>query len=115
MKLWNMQTIFIFLLVIMSSASSKISIRDLDKPQLLFELWKNSPVAHFYVNFPSLAPKFDAKKAVIAVDTYIDYFEGRCIKTDLSQDEVNPAMYDRDAGEGAFAKIVAKMRLKDEI
>ena len=40
---------------------------------------------------------------------YIDYFCGRCIKTDISGDSVNPRLYDRDAGDGEFARIVKSL------
>jgi hypothetical protein len=63
------------------------------------------PVAGFFQMMPWLAPPFDESLATSAVGKYIDYFCGRCIKCDLSKDFVDPAMYDRDAGDGAFAQI----------
>ena len=41
-----------------------------------------------------------------AVKCHIDYFCGRAIKTDLSKDSVDPYLYDRDAGQGTFQKVV---------
>ncbi len=40
----------------------------------------------------------------------VDYVFGRPIKTDFTGDEVNERLYDRDAGAGAFARVVASLR-----
>jgi hypothetical protein len=53
---------------------------------------------------------FNHEAAKVAVTKYIDYFGGKAIKMDLSGDEVDPRIYDRDAGEGAFARVVATLR-----
>jgi len=53
---------------------------------------------------------FDKAAAEKAVTGYIDYFCGKAIKTDLSEDKVDPYLYDRDAGAGAFARAVASVR-----
>lgn len=36
--------------------------------------------------------------------TYFDYVKGRVLKVDLSGDEFDPRLYDRDHGDGAAAK-----------
>lgn len=87
-----------------------IDIRGIDKIKLLHLLWDAQNVAGFYRNMPMIAPRFDQFEAETAVTKYIDYFCGRCIKTDLSGDTVDPDMYDRDAGPGMFAAIVADIR-----
>lgn len=35
---------------------------------------------------------------------YFDYLKGRVMKVDLTDDTLNPALYDRDNGEGAALK-----------
>lgn len=87
-----------------------INITGLDKVSLLKNMWDNMPIASFFMQMPHLSPEFDYKSAENAVKNYIDYFSGRCIKTNLSSDFVDPSMYDRDAGTGALAKIVKSMR-----
>ena len=37
---------------------------------------------------------------------YFDYLHGKVMKIDLSGDELNPALYDRDNGQGAAAAAV---------
>lgn len=76
------------------------------KVDLLKGLWENmNPASFFTMNgFPT--PEFDEKLALSAVEEYIDYFQGRCIKTNISGTEVDPWLYDRDAGKDAFQKVV---------
>ena len=55
------------------------------------------------------SPEFDESAAELSVKKYIDYFQGRCIKADISGDYVDPGLYDRDAGSGAFQKIINEL------
>ena len=41
---------------------------------------------------------------------YIDRYCGRTVKADLSQQNVDPSLYDREAGRGTFAKVVENLR-----
>jgi hypothetical protein len=41
---------------------------------------------------------------------YFDYVFGRPIKSDISGDVLDPRLYDRDAGEGAAASAIARLR-----
>ena len=41
---------------------------------------------------------------------YFDYLCGRPLKIDISTDEIDPRLYDRDAGEGACARAIASIR-----
>ena len=89
-----------------------VDITGLDKVELLRNLWLNMTPALFFSFSGMPVPEFDSKLASNAILTYIDYFCGRCIKTNLSHDFADPHLYDRDAGTGSFAKIVTKMRFK---
>lgn len=59
-------------------------------------------------------PPFDDDLAAKSVKEWIDYFAGRCIKTDLSGDKAEPWGYDRDWGDGAFQRIVTELRKKTQ-
>lgn len=83
-----------------------IDISKVDKIALLKDLWKNQKTAIFFAFNTLQAPSFDEKLAEKAVKGRIDYFCGRAIKTDLSKDSVDPYLYDRDAGQGTFQKVV---------
>jgi hypothetical protein len=41
---------------------------------------------------------------------YFDYVCGVPVKSDLSEDQVDPWGYDRDQGQGAFQRVVDKLR-----
>jgi hypothetical protein len=48
---------------------------------------------------------------VIGVEPlYFDYLCGRPLKVDIGGDTLDPRLYDRDAGEGAAARVIAKLR-----
>lgn len=50
--------------------------------------------------------------AGIKRELYFDYVQGRPLKADLSGDEFNPALYDRDNGQGAGAAAVERARAR---
>uniref|UniRef100_A0A6C0HHD1 Uncharacterized protein n=1 Tax=viral metagenome TaxID=1070528 RepID=A0A6C0HHD1_9ZZZZ len=97
--------------------STNIDIKGLNKGQLLDALVLgtryNGPFA-FASEFASyLSPEDSNKSEKIANAGYIDRYGGKPIKTNLSGDFVDPRLYDRDAGQGTFAKIVQIMRLAE--
>jgi hypothetical protein len=89
-----------------------IDISGLDKVELLFNLWNNQPfIAPAYIGNPLMFDDVNARKAVTR---YIDYFNGRPIKTDLSKDTVDTWLYNRDAGKGKFEAIVEMLRKRNK-
>ena len=87
-----------------------VNISGIDKVQLLKALWLNAKPASFFGGSGTTPPIFNEARASSAVKDYIDYFDGRCIKTDLSKDAANPRLYDRDWGNGAFEKVVRSLK-----
>jgi hypothetical protein len=61
-----------------------LSIQNLSKVDLLYEMWKHQRVASFFGE--GKGPDFDVEAAKDAVKGYVDYFCGRAIKTNLSED-----------------------------
>ena len=104
--------IFILLIIpTIKEQSMSIDIGGIDKVKLLRKLWDNQIRAAFFTmnGIPSLP--FDESGAAKAITAgYIDYYAGRAIKSNLSGDTANTAMYDRDAGKGKFAQIVSSLR-----
>ena len=45
----------------------------------------------------------EAQDLLDSGNTYFDYLKGRVMKVDLSRDELDPRLYDRDNGQGAAA------------
>ncbi len=85
-----------------------VDISGLDKVELLHNLWRGGEVAGFYGG--GMSPSFNVERAQKAVAGYIDYYDGRAMKTDLSGDTAESWLYNRDAGAGKFESIVAAMR-----
>ena len=81
-----------------------VNIIGLDKVKLLKALWENQIVASYFALIEE--PSFDYDLAKRVTGGYIDYFQGRAIKCNLSGDFVNPRLYDRDAGNGKFQAVV---------
>ena len=87
-----------------------VNIKGIRKTELLKALWEKSSIAGFYPMTGLKAPEFDEKRAEEAVKGYIDYFQGRVIKCNISGDTAIPYLYDRDNGPGLFEIIVSKLR-----
>lgn len=96
-----------------------IDVSDLDQYSLIKALWRNMKPASFFNSFTAMAagltppsePSNDEIDRTFHSGKYIDYLAGRCIKTDFGDTtQVNTRLYNRDAGEGAFEKIVASLR-----
>ena len=83
-----------------------ISIAGINKIKLLQALVQRTAFIGFNAQMGYHGPSFDEAKAREAVKRRIDYYCGKPIKCDLSGDEVDPWLYDRDAGQGAFARCV---------
>ena len=90
-----------------------VDISDIDVVVLIRELWKNQRIAAFFHDAPWMAPPEPSNNEIMSHLEWgrIDYIAGRCIKTDFSDlKHVNTRLYDRDAGEGTFERIIAKLR-----
>lgn len=96
--------------------ADRISIQGLDKAELLANLWHRSKTLGLSflaqpvdIDQPTL---IEMASAQLAYSQKVDYFAGRVIKVDFAYDTINPWLYDRDNGPGAFAWVVDKMRSK---
>lgn len=89
----------------------KIDIKGVDKVLILRHLWFNSEVRAGAYILPGPDPsEFDVDEAAEAVKDYIDYFQGRSIKMDLTGDTVDGTSYDRHNGPFATASAVIRAR-----
>lgn len=72
---------------------NKVDITDVDKKELLKELWKNSLTASFFTIHNINPPKLSEDELNKALKSeYIDYLCGRVIKCDLRKDYIDPAI-----------------------
>lgn len=99
-----------------------VNIKGLDKAEVLLALWEGSQIQG--ISFLGLYNKTmsldEAKKEVeekIEIEEkegregnlYFDYVNGKVIKCDISKDEFDPWLYDRDNGEGAAEKAIERL------
>ena len=52
----------------------------------------------------------DCQELVDSGDLDFDYLQGRVMKIDLSGDQIDPRLYDRDNGSGAAARAIDRIR-----
>lgn len=96
--------------------SNYVDIFGIDKVILLRELWYNQKNASFYFDHGINPPIWNSETdelAKKAIKKYIDYFNGKCIKCDISENMVDSYLYDRDLPcDRKFEFIVNKIRNK---
>ena len=84
---------------------SLIDINDIDKDELLYELWNNSKIIFKNVSFNLITAKKEMK------ENYPDYVCGRSIKLDIyNSNLIDPFLYDRDNGNNKVFQIVQDIR-----
>lgn len=107
-----------------------ISLAGLDKGAVLAALYNASkPLGMGFLHFtPADMTVEEARKHLVCGDDheqafpgfrsgdrhYFDYLNGRVMKVDLSGDELDPRLYDRDNGKGAAERAIAPLRTAPE-
>ena len=107
---------------------SKINIAGLDKAELFAALYNHAkPLGMGIIHYdPTPLTKEAAQKLMAAGDDsarmfpgmgrserlYFDYVKGRPLKIDITSDEMDTWLYNRDQGDGAAEKIVETLRKK---
>ena len=97
-----------------------INISGIDKAKVLAALFnasKQQGMGFFDTSGATPMSLDDAAKHIDAVtdsdgEIYFDYLRGRVMKVELSGDELNPRLYDRDNGQGAAARALAGLVTK---
>jgi|SRR5579871_2445411 len=105
-----------------------VNIKGLDKAELLAAFYNNAkPMGMGFLHFdPKPMTREDALKMMEVGDDharmfpgirggrtlYFDYVKGRCLKIDLSGDEMRTDLFDRDYGQGAGEDIIAEVRAR---
>ena len=96
---------------------ANVNIKGLDKAEVLVALWKGSH-AQGMSFLGMMKGGLTLEKAKGMVDElkehdhplYFDYVMGHVIKCDLTDDEFDPRLYDRDCGEGRAAEVIEALR-----
>ena len=85
-----------------------INISDIDIKVLFKKLWESTITASFYKYSNTLSASFSEPEKY---DAYFDYHCGKPMKLDLRDlSSVSTRLYNRDAGDGVFEKIVKELR-----
>ena len=82
-----------------------IDLKGKNKAEVLAALYNASrPQGLGFLSFDAaFMTKKEARALLDSGRTYFDYLKGRVLKVDLSGDELDPRLYDRDNGQGAAA------------
>jgi len=92
--------------------SNKISLEGLDKAAVLAALYNASrPQGMGFLHYDPLPMTTEqAQEFLDGGHAYFDYLKGRVMKVDLSNNELDPYLYDRDNGDGAAARAIVALR-----
>lgn len=87
-----------------------MNISHLSKAKVLAALYNNSKPLGMgaFHGLPGNMSEEEATK-LLEDDSYFDYVYGRVLKVDLSGDELNTSLYNRDLGEGAAERAIASI------
>ncbi|MCI8471454.1 MAG: hypothetical protein HFJ35_08460 [Clostridia bacterium] len=89
-----------------------VDIKGLDKARVLKALYEHSHVQGMGV-FQAMhegVPTLEYFSGLLEQGTYFDYLGGRVLKVELSGDEFDERLYDRDCGEGAAQRAVDSIK-----
>ena len=93
-----------------------VDIKGLDKARVLKALYDHSHVqgSGLLQAVPDGVVTVEYCAGLLAKHSYFDYLHGRVLKVDLSGDEFDERLYDRDCGEGAAQRAVDSVRAEKE-
>lgn len=89
-----------------------VDIKGLDKAKVLKALYDGSHEQGlgFLQAVPEGTVTVERCRDLLRDCKYFDYLYGRVLKVDLSLDEFEERLYDRDNGQGAAARIINRLR-----
>ena len=84
-----------------------INIKELNKAEVLKKLYNNSKVQGMgFIQAKEEKMTIEQAEEILKGQTEFDYLNGKVMKVNLSGDEFNPWLYDRDNGEGAAERAI---------
>ena len=88
-----------------------IDLKGLDKATVLAALYNASRSQGMgFVKFNPTPMSVEEARVILAQTTSFDYLRGRVLKIDLSTDELDPWLYDRDNGQNAAQQAIDSLR-----
>ena len=84
-----------------------IDISKLSKVQVLVALYNASqPLGTGLLHYDPAPMSEEEAADLLEQSTYFDYVKGRLMKVDLSKNEFDPRLYDRDNGQGEAERVI---------
>lgn len=91
----------------------KLNIQGLDKAKVFKALYDNAqPKGFGFFQAVSGDLSIEEAQEIVKEQTRFDYYRGRVMKVDISGDELDTWLYDRDNGEGAAERALSSLRTK---
>jgi len=89
-----------------------MNIKNINKAKILAALYNGSkPLGLGFLHAtPDDMTQEEAQKILDDGNTEFDYLKGRVMKIDLSGDELDTDLYNRDNGQGAAERIIESIR-----
>lgn len=85
-----------------------IDISNYDRADVLRVLYNNAKVQGMgFLQYEPGDMTYAEAVQYLAARKYFDYLSGRVMKVDLSSDELDPQLYDRDNGDGAAQSAIS--------
>ena len=96
--------------------SETINVKGLNRADVLAVLYNSSkPQMMGFMSYdPEPMTREGAQKLLDAGQTYFDYLNGRIMKIDLSEEEINTWLYDRDNGQGAAERAISSLEISED-
>lgn len=96
---------------------ANVNIKGLDKAEVLLALWKGSHAQGMsFLGMKNGGLTLEKAEEMVGElkenkrRLYFDYVQGHVIKCDLTNDEFDPRLYDRDCGEGRGEEVIKALR-----
>lgn len=92
---------------------TEIDLTGLDKADVLAALYNGARSQGFgRLHYTPEDMTREEAQALLEEGTYFDYVKGRVLKVDLGGNSLRTALYDRDNGEGAAARVIEELRAR---
>lgn len=91
-----------------------VDISGLDKAQVLAALYNAArPQGMGFMHYDPTP--MTAEEALFLVGRYCDYVKGRVMKIEMTGDDVDTRLYNRDNGEGAAEMVIDSLRVSGDV
>lgn len=96
---------------------SEISLAGLDKAAVLAALYNNArPQGMGFLHYDPTPMSIEEAKTILeSSHGYFDYLKGRVMKVNLTEETLDPWLYDRDNGEGSAERVINELRTVGEV